>query len=129
MINNYSNKINQRDIKAIKLFTDIGFQKNFAKTLIYISKNGGCRAIEIEQETNQRQPEVSAAMQELLRKGWVIRKNFRKKRKGRPVQIYKLAFSLKEILTEIENEKNKEIENVKKDFFKLKTLIEKSNNN
>jgi predicted transcriptional regulator len=128
MINNYSNKMNQRDIKAIKLFTEIGFQKNFAKTLIYISKNGGCRAIEIEQETNQRQPEVSAAMQVLLKKGWVIKKDFRKKRKGRPVQIYKLAHSLKEILIEIENEKIEEIENIKKDIYKLKTLIEKNNN-
>jgi predicted transcriptional regulator len=129
MIKNYSNKINQRDKKAIRLFTGIGFQKNFAKTLIYISKNGGCRSIEIEQETNQRQPEVSSAMQELLRKGWITKKDYRKKRKGRPVQIYKLAYPLNEIITEIEIEKNKEIDNLKKDFFKLKNLILKNNNN
>ena len=129
MIENYTNNINHRDKKAIQLFTEIGFQKNIAKTLIYISKNGGCQSIEIEQDTNQRQPEVSAAMQVLIRKGWITKKDFRKKRKGRPAQIYKLAYSLNEILVEIENEKIKEIESVKKDISILKKLIEKNNNN
>ena len=122
---NYTTNINQRDKKAIELFTKIGFQKNFAKTLIYISKNGGCRSVEIEKETNQRQPEVSAAMQILISKGWILKKDFRKKRKGRPVQIYKLAYPLHEILSKIEIEKIKEIENIKKDISTLKVLIER----
>jgi predicted transcriptional regulator len=125
MLRNHSNNINPRDKKAIRLFTKIGFQKNFAKTLIYISKNGGCRSIEIEQETNQRQPEVSSAMQELMKKGWITKKDFRKKRKGRPVQIYKLAYSLDEILEKIEIEKIREIENIKKDITILKNLVER----
>jgi predicted transcriptional regulator len=127
MMRNYITSINQRDKKAIELFTKIGFQKNFAKTLIYISKNGGCRSVEIERETNQRQPEVSAAMQLLMSKGWIIKKDFRKKRKGRPVQIYKLAYPLNEILSKIEIEKIKEIENIKRDISTLKVLIERRN--
>jgi predicted transcriptional regulator len=125
MVGNYTNKINPRDKRAIRLFTEIGFQKNIAKTLIYISKNGGCRSFEIEQETNQRQPEVSAAMQELIKKGWITKKDCRKKRKGRPAQIYKLAHPINEILTIIEIEKIREIEHIKKDFSTLKNLIEK----
>jgi len=122
---NYSNKINTQDKKAIQLFTDIGFKENFAKTLIYISKNGGCSSFEIEQETKQRQPEVSAAMQELIGKGWIIKNDFRKKRKGRPVQIYKLAFPLDKILIKIEIEKIRELEKTKKDISILKTLIKR----
>jgi len=124
---NYITSINQRDKKAIELFIKIGFQKNFAKTLIYISKNGGCQSVEIERDTNQRQPEVSAAMQILMSKGWILKKDFRKKRKGRPVQIYKLAYPLNEILSKIEIEKIKEIENIKKDISTLKVLIERRN--
>jgi len=127
MKTNNNERINPHDKKAIQLFTKIGYQKNFAKTLIYISKNGGCRSVEIERETNQRQPEVSAAMQELMKKGWIIKKDFRKKIKGRPVQIYKLAYSLNDILLKIELEKIKEIENIKKDISTLKILIEQRN--
>ena len=125
MMQNYTNKISPLDRKAIKLFTELGMQKNIAKTLVYISKNGGCKSVEIERETNQRQPEVSAATHELMKKGWITKRNFRKKRKGRPVQIYKLAHSIDEILVKIENEKIKEIEKIKKEFSNLKNLIGK----
>ncbi len=123
---NYSNKISPHDSRAIRLFSDLGMPKNIAKTLVYISKNGGCRSVEIEQETNQRQPEVSAATHELMKKGWITKRDFRKKRKGRPVQIYKLAYSIEEILAKIEKEKTKEIEKLKKEFTALKTLLYKN---
>ncbi len=119
------NQISLHDKKAIKLFVKLGLTKNLAKTLIYISQHNECRSVDIERETNQRQPEVSAATQELMKKGWIKKRDLRKKRKGRPVQIYKLASSIAEILTKIENEKIKEIENIKKDLFSLKNLIEK----
>jgi predicted transcriptional regulator len=127
MLNNEPNKINKNDKQAIRLFTYIGIPKNIAKTLVYISKNGGCKSIEIEQETNQRQPEVCAATQELLKKGWITKFNYRKKTKGRPVQIYKLAFTINEILTKIEIDKKKEIESIKNDILTLKILIERRN--
>lgn len=118
---------NQYDKRVIQLFKGLGMPKNIAKTLLYISKNGGCRSVDIEHETNQRQPEVSAATQELLKKGWIIKRNFRKKRRGRPVQIYKLAYTINEILVKIEKEKIKEIENIIKGLSKIKKLINKNN--
>jgi len=123
---NYLNKISPHERRAIRLFTDLGMPKNIAKTLVYISKNGGCRSVEIEQETNQRQPEVSAATHELMKKGWIIKRDFRKKRKGRPVQIYKLAYSIDEIIAKIEKDKIQEIEHIKKELSYLKTLLERN---
>jgi len=125
MMQNYTNKISPFDRKAIKLFTELGMQKNIAKTLLYISKNGGCKSVEIEQETNQRQPEVCAATNELLKKGWITKRDFKKKRKGRPVQIYKLAYSINEIIAQIEIEKIQEFEKIKKEFSYLKNLVGK----
>ena len=124
---NYLNNIDQRDKKVIQLFKDLGLPKNIAKTLVYISKNGGCRSVDIEQDTNQRQPEVNTATHELMKKGWITKFDFRKKRRGRPAQIYKLAYSIDEILKKIEKEKIREIENLKKDFLILKNLIDKKN--
>jgi len=127
MIQNYLDNINPHDKKVIQLFADLGFSRNIAKTLVYISKNGGCRSVDIEHDTNQRQPEVSAATQKLLKKGWITKFDFRKKRRGRPVQIYKLAYSIDEIIKKIEKEKVIEIENIKKEFLILKNLIDKKN--
>ncbi|UCF49074.1 MAG: ArsR family transcriptional regulator [Thermoplasmatales archaeon] len=119
----YIKQISSRDKKAIKLFVKLGFTKNIAKTLIYISQHNECRSVDIERETNQRQPEVSEATQQLMKKGWIKKRDLRKKRKGRPEQIYNLAYSIDEILTKIEKEKIKEIEKVKKHLFSLKNLI------
>ena len=122
----YINQISQHDKKAIKLFIKLGLTKNLAKTLIYISQHNECRSVDIERETNQRQPEVSEATVQLMKKGWIKKRDLKKKRKGRPVQIYILAYPINEILTKIEKEKIKEFEKIKKDLFSLKNLIEKT---
>ena len=124
MVQYYSNKIDPQDKKVIRLFKELGMPKNLVKTLLYISQINECRSIDIEQEANLRQPEVSIATQQLLEKGWIKKRNLRKKGKGRPTIIFRLAYSLDKILIKIEQEKIKEIENIKKDLSVLKTLIE-----
>ena len=111
--------------KAIQLFVNLGMPKNLAKTLLYISQIDECRCSDIERSTDMRQPEVSVAMQELRRRGWVKKQNLKKEGKGRPVHIYKPTAQLSEILTIFEQEKITEIENVNKDILSLKNIINK----
>jgi len=111
------------DDKAVQLFVKLGMPKNIAKTLLYISQFDECKCADIEQATDMRQPEVSIAMQELHRKGWVKRRDFKKKGKGRPVHIYKPTVHLSEILKSFEQEKSKEVERVKNDITLLKNII------
>ena len=115
---------NSQDEKIIKVFTDLGMPRNLAKTIMYISQVEECRSVEIEYGANLRQPEVSVAMQQLLKKGWVSRRDLKKKGKGRPVHIYKLTSPIGKIVSTFEKEKTKEIDSIKKDLDKLKTLIE-----
>ena len=96
----------------------------FLFTLLYISQFGECKCADVEQGTDMRQPEVSMAMQELRRKGWVKKRDLKKKGKGRPVHIYKPTTQLSEILNVFEQEKLKEIENVKNDISALKNIIQ-----
>jgi len=119
-----SYKLNSQDEKVIKIFADLGMPKNLAKTLMYISQADECRSAEIERSANLRQPEVSVAMQELQRKGWITKRDLKKKGKGRPVHIYKLTSSIDKIVRDFEQEKLKEINHVKKDLDDLKNLIE-----
>lgn len=118
-------RFNSQDEKIIKVFTELGMPRNLAKTLLYISKVDECRSAEIEREANLRQPEVSVAMQELQRRGWIKKRDLKKKGKGRPVHIYTMTSSIDDIVDTFEQEKLKEINSVKKDLDSLKNLIEK----
>ena len=124
MKRNKSYTFNSQDEKIIKVFTDLGMPRNLAKTIMYISQVEECRSAEIEHGARLRQPEVSVAMQQLQRKGWVKRRDLKKKGKGRPVNIYKLTSSIDKIVSTFEKEKIKEIDSIKNDLEQLKTLIE-----
>lgn len=124
MVNDANNSFNPRDIKIIKVFTDLGMPRNLAKTLLYISNTKECRSAEIERNADLRQPEVSVAMQELQRRGWVAKRDLKKKGKGRPVHIYKLKFPIDDIVTDFEKRKQEEINHIKTELDELKDLIE-----
>ena len=115
--------LDDKDQKAVQLFTDLGMPKNLAKTLIYISQVEECRSADVEQGADLRQPEVSVAMQELRRRGWARKRDIKKKGKGRPVHIYKLTSDLPSILKSFEKEKMKEVETIKNDLQQLNSLI------
>ena len=115
--------LDEKDEEAVQIFTDLGIPKNLAKTLLYIYQVDECQSGDIEQGTNLRQPEVSVAMQELRKRGWVTKKDLNKKGKGRPVHIYKLTTHLSNILNAFGQEKLKEVERIKNDISELKNLI------
>ena len=111
------------DGKAIQLFVKLGMPKNLAKTLLYVSQLDECKCADVEQATDMRQPEVSIAMQELRRRGWVKKQDLKKNKKGRPVHIYNATAHLSEILNAFEQEKLKEIESINNDISILKNII------
>jgi len=115
--------LDNEDDKIIQLFVKLGMPKNLMKTLICLSQFDECKSADIEQGTDLRQPEVSIAMQELQRKGWVKKREEKKKGKGRPVHIYTITTDLTEIMTTFEQEKLKEVDSVKKDISELKSII------
>ncbi len=115
--------LDDKDNKAVELFTELGMPKNLAKTLLFISQVDECRSADVEQGADLRQPEVSVAMQELRRRGWAKKRDVKKKGKGRPVHLYKLTADLPTILKSFEKEKMQEVENIKEDLNQLHSLI------
>lgn len=113
----------ENDERAVQLFTDLGMPKNLAKTLMYICQVNECRSTDIEQGADLRQPEVSVAMQELRKKGWVEKRDLKKKGKGRPVHVYQPTTSLDEILTSFEKEKMEELNSIKTNISELRNTI------
>ena len=115
--------LDEKDERAVELFTDLGMPRNLAKTLMFISQVDECKSAEVEQGADLRQPEVSVAMQELRRRGWAEKRDLKKKGKGRPVHIYTLTKKLPQILNTFEQEKMKQVETIKKDLTDLQGMI------
>ncbi len=115
--------LDDKDNKAVEIFSSLGMPKNLAKTLLYIYQVDECRSADVEHAADLRQPEVSIAMQELRRRGWIKKRDLKKEGKGRPVHIYKTSTQLSKIMNDLEHEKLKEFENVKKDITELKSII------
>ena len=115
--------LDEKDERAVEIFNDLGMPRNLAKTLMFISQVEECRSAEVERGADLRQPEVSISMQELRRRGWAKKRDLKKEGKGRPVHIYKLTKKLPEILNKFEEEKMKQVENIRKDLTDLKTMI------
>ncbi len=123
MIKRQYYRLNSQDEKIVRVFSDLGMPKNLAKTLMYISQTEECRSAEIEHGANLRQPEVSVAMQVLQQKGWIAKRDLKKKGKGRPVHLYKLTSPINNIIKNFEKEKLKQIDNIKNDLEELKSLV------
>lgn len=131
MINNGEEKmkhkrsfvLDEKDDKAVELFSELGMPKNLAKTLMYISQVEECRSADVEQGADLRQPEVSVAMQELRRRGWAKKRDLKKEGKGRPVHIYKLTKPLPQILKSFEDEKMKQVDTIKSDLSELQDIV------
>jgi len=123
MVKNKAYKLTSQDERVVKIFSELGMPKNIAKTLLYISHCDECRSAEIEHQANLRQPEVSVAMQELHSRGWIKKRDLRKKGKGRPVHIYSLASPIDKIVDTFEKEKMKEVQEIQKDLNQLKKLV------
>jgi len=116
--------LDEADDKAIQLFTKLGFSKNLAKTLIYLSQVDECKSADIEIGAKLRQPNVSIAMRELGEQGWITKREIKKGGKGRPTHIYKSTTDLTKILDILEQEKLKEFENIEANISELKNIIE-----
>ena len=104
------------------ILMEIGLKRNVAKVLTYLAGVPEATSREIEIGSNLRQPEVSIAMREIRRLGWVAERDEKNPGKGRPYRIYKLNRSLPDIVLYLESENAKEAERVMKQIEKLKSL-------
>ena len=114
----------KKDDDLVELLVRTGMRRNVAKTLTYLRKRPETTSVEIETTTALRQPEVSIAMQELRRRKWVVKRDIKKKGKGRPVHAYKLAVPFDKIVESIEREEMKRVENIQENVENLRDLFE-----
>lgn len=118
------NSLSQKHEELVDRLIQAGLQKNIARTLVFVAGKEETKSREIESATDLRQPEVSIAMQDLRRRGWVDKRDIKKEGKGRPVHGYQLDKPIEEILTEIEEKEEERIEEIKENIERIKDLAE-----
>ena len=74
------NSLTEEQEELVNRLIKAGLQKNIAKTLVYVAGKEETKSREIESATDLRQPEVSIAMQELRERGWVTKRDIKKRK-------------------------------------------------
>lgn len=92
------------------LLIKTGLKRSVARVLVYLSHYPEATSRDIERGTDLRQPEVSLAMALLIGKRWAEYREIKAENKGRPVKIYRLSILFREIVDNIEKEKNDELD-------------------
>ncbi|HEQ78976.1 MAG TPA: ArsR family transcriptional regulator [Euryarchaeota archaeon] len=114
------------DAKLAGILERAGLHHNVAHTLVYIQSKKETTSKEIQNVTKLRQPEVSIAIQELRKREWVDKKDFKKdKGKGRPIHQYFLNIDFKKVLEHFVTENKKRIKSVESDIADLLVLKKK----
>lgn len=107
------------------ILTELGLKRNIAKVLVYLMNMSGhdTTSRDIERGADLRQPEVCLALGYLVGKNWLSCEEQKTEYKGRPIKIYHLIVSPKDILDEIEATKKKEEKDTLARIKKLRSCI------
>ena len=116
----------QGDEEIADLFWDIGLKRNSARVLVLLIKDIDLTSREIERAVDLRQPEVSIALTDLMKKRWVQVVSQITENKGRPTKIYRLSRTLDEILDEIKSSIVGEYEKKFEEIEKVRMMIRRT---
>lgn len=93
------------DLEVVQILVQLGLPRNLAKVVVYLAQVDEAVSRQVEQGADMRQPEVSTAMRELRRRGWVAKRDIRSEGKGRPLHCYRLAVDFAQILDALEQDR------------------------
>ncbi|HOX34216.1 MAG TPA: ArsR family transcriptional regulator [Methanoregulaceae archaeon] len=110
----------EKEEECANLLIAIGLKRYVAKTLVFLSGNPAATSRAIERGTDLRQPEVSIAVGDMTKLGWIRNRESMVKGQGRPIKVYELVKSFPEILDFIEKTKQKKAEQERQMLEKLR---------
>ena len=118
-------KIKQLDEKGEEIadaLISLGLSRNISMSLAFLQNMNTATSLDLERSARLRQPEVSIAMRELKERDWVDEREEKKPGKGRPFKIYTLKVGFNEIVSQLEKEQKKAVEESQKKIKRLKEL-------
>jgi predicted transcriptional regulator len=103
-------QVDEKDEEIADALISMGLSRPVARTLAYLRNVNETTSIELEMGTGLRQPEVSIGMRELNERDWIIQRDEKKPGKGRPYKIYSLKVRFNDIISHLEKQQRKAVE-------------------
>ncbi len=115
-------QFDEKEEEIADALISLGVGRMAAMALAYLQDTNSATSPDFERAAGLRQPEVSLAMKQLMERGWITEKEEKKPGKGRPFKIYSLKIGFDEIVTQLEGENKRAIEETKGKFERLKEI-------
>jgi predicted transcriptional regulator len=115
-------QLDEKDEEIADALMAIGMSRNIARTLSYLHNVDEATSVELERVVRLHQPEVSIAMKQLKECDWINEREKKKTGKGRPYKIYSLKVSFNDIISQIEKQQMKAVDDAQTKIEKLKEM-------
>ncbi len=113
-------QLDKKDEEIASTLISLGLSRPVARTLSYLQNGNEVTTIELERGTGLRQPEVSIAMKELEKRGWISEREEKKPGKGRPYKVYSLKAGFDGIIDQLEEQQRKAVDEMQMRIKRLK---------
>ena len=115
-------QLDEKDEEIADALIAVGMSRNIARTLSYLQNVNEATSVELERVVRLHQPEVSIAMKQLKERDWINEREKKKTGKGRPYKIYSLKVSFNEIISQLEKQQMKAVDDAHTKIEKLKEM-------
>jgi predicted transcriptional regulator len=116
-------QLDEKDEEIADALIFLGMSRNVAMTLSYLQNTNSATSVDLERGANLRQPEVSIAMNELKERDWITEREEKKKPgKGRPYKIYTLKVGFNDIISQLEKQRMKAVDEAQAKIERLREL-------
>ena len=115
-------QLDEKDEEIADALIAIGMSRNIARTLSYLQNVNEATSVELERVVRLHQPEVSIAMKQLKERDWINEREKKKTGKGRPYKIYSLKVSFNDIISQLEKQQMKAVDDAQTKIEKLKEM-------
>jgi predicted transcriptional regulator len=109
-VNVIDDDYDMKDEEIVDALISLGMKKPAARMLSYIQQGNEASSIELEMETDLRQPEVSIAAKQLKERDWINEREENILERGRPFKIYSLKVGFKDIIAQLEKQQRKAVD-------------------
>ena len=116
------NQLDEKQEQIADALISLGLKRTVARTLAYVNNGNEVTSVVLEKGTGLRQPEVSIVMRQLKEYDWINERDEKTPGKGRPHKIYSLKVGFNEIITQLETERKKAIDEAQEKIKRLKKL-------
>ncbi|KPQ43781.1 MAG: hypothetical protein MPEBLZ_01655 [Candidatus Methanoperedens nitroreducens] len=115
-------QLDEKDEEIADILISLGMNRSVAMSLTYLQNMNSATSVDLERVARLRQPEVSIAMRQLKERDWIDEREEKKSGKGRPYKIYSLKVGFKDIVSQLEKQQKKLVDEAKANVELLKEL-------